>query len=78
MSFFVVIVRRRNSIHGFDAPFPTSFWIVPTSRMCTSARTASTSNPIAAIWASRLGRVCSRETYRHFASRWRAFAWRIA
>src|SRR5712691_8962473 len=46
--------------------------------MCTSERTASTSNPIAAIWASRLGRVCSRETYKPFASRCRAFAWRIA
>src|SRR5438445_6153198 len=46
--------------------------------MCTSERTASTSNPIAAICASRLGRVCSRETYKPFASRCRAFAWRIA
>src|SRR2546422_7273497 len=46
--------------------------------MCTSERTASTSNPIAAIWASRLGRVCSRETYKPFASRCRAFACRIA
>src|SRR5437667_3117531 len=46
--------------------------------MCTSGRTASTSNPTAAIWASRLGRVCSRDTYRPFAARCRAFAWRIA
>src|SRR5256712_7202542 len=46
--------------------------------MWTSERTASTSNPIAAIWASRLGRVCSRETYNPFASLCRAFAWRIA
>src|SRR5713226_2186918 len=46
--------------------------------MWTSERTASTSNPIEAIWASRLGRVCSRETYKPFASLCRAFAWRIA
>src|SRR6266705_4020579 len=46
--------------------------------MCTSERTASTSNPIAVICASRLGRVCSRETYKPFASLCRAFACRIA
>src|SRR5436309_3136800 len=46
--------------------------------MCTSERTASTSKPIAAIWASRLGRVCSRDTYRPFAARCRAFPYRIA
>src|SRR5438876_6091094 len=62
MSFFVVSVLRRNSIHGLVALLPISFWIVPTSRMWTSPRTSSTSKPIAAIWSSRLFRVCSRDT----------------
>src|SRR5207237_366518 len=44
-----VRVRRRNSIQGFVALFPISFWIVPTSRMWTSPRTASTSRPMADI-----------------------------
>src|SRR2546427_13097432 len=46
--------------------------------MCRSPRTASTSKPIEAICRSKLGRVCSRDTYRHFACRCRAFPWRIA
>src|SRR2546425_1041440 len=45
--------------------------------MCTPPRTASMSKPIEAICRSKLGRVCSRETYKHFACSCRAFPWRI-